>query len=287
MWGHRSEILKTTWGFGMDLQLQGKVALVTGSSKGIGEAIARTLALEGATVIVHGRDMTQAQRVAADILASGGRAHVVVGDLTFDEQVQRIVEEAGERAGPVDILVNNAGGSGGVKESWATTEPASWTTAYDRNVLSAVRMTTRLLPQMQARRWGRVVNISSLAATMAPASSPGYAACKAAMNAMTSSLAKAVASSGITVNAISPGTIHSDALDARFREVAAEKGLVDRDAPWDAIERAVLPLFAEVPVGRTGEPEEVARAVAFLVSPLAGYITGTNLRIDGGLSPVI
>jgi len=125
MWGHRSEIVKTTWGFGMDLQLRGKVALVTGSSKGIGEAIARTLALEGAAVIVHGRDKAQAQRVVTDIVASGGRAHVVVGDLTCDEQVQRIVEEAGERAGHVDILVNNAGGSGGVRESWAATEPAS------------------------------------------------------------------------------------------------------------------------------------------------------------------
>jgi len=271
----------------MDLQLQGKVALVTGSSKGIGEAIARALALEEATVIVHGRDKVQARRVAADIVASGGRAHVVVGDLTFDAQVGRIVEEASQFAGPIDILVNNAGGSGGVKDTWPTTEPAFWTAAYDRNVLSAVRMTTHLLPHMQARRWGRVINISSLAATMAPASSPGYAACKAAMNAMTSSLAKAVASSGITVNAISPGTIHSDALDARFREVAAEQGLADQDAPWDAIESAVLPLFADVPLGRTGQPEEIARAVAFLASPLSGYITGTNLRIDGGLSPVV
>jgi NAD(P)-dependent dehydrogenase (short-subunit alcohol dehydrogenase family) len=212
---------------------------------------------------------------------------VVVGDLTFDDQVERIVEEAGQLAGPIDILVNNAGGSGGVKESWATTQPASWMAAYDRNVLTAVRLTTRVLPHMQTQRWGRVVNISSLAATMAPAAAAGYAASKAAMNAMTSSMAKAVAASGITVNAISPGTIHSDTLDARFREVAAEQGLADRDAPWDAIERAVLPLFAVVPVGRTGTPEEIARAVAFLASPLAGYITGTNLRIDGGLSPVL
>jgi 3-oxoacyl-[acyl-carrier protein] reductase len=107
------------------------------------------------------------------------------------------------------------------------------------------------------------------------------------MNAMTSSLAKAVAASGITVNAISPGTIHSDALDVRFREVAAARGLADKDAPWEVIERAVLPLFAEVPLGRTGSTEDIARAVAFLASPLAGYITGINLRVDGCLSPVM
>ncbi len=271
----------------MDLQLSGKKALITGSSKGIGEAIARKLALEHAIVIVHGRDSAQAERVANDIISLGGSAFVVVGDLTDDDQVRQLIDTAEQLAGPIDIVVNNAGGSGGTKDSWSFTQPETWAAAYDRNVLAALRVTTRLLPRMQAARWGRVVNISSLAATMSPPTAPDYSAAKAAMNAMTASMAKAVAAEGITVNAISPGTIHSAALDTRFREVAEERGLVSKDATWEDIERAVLPLFAQVPLGRVGRLDEIAAAVAFLASPVAGYITGVNLRIDGGLSPVI
>jgi len=269
----------------MDLQLDGKTALVTGSSKGIGEAIARKLAKEGAIVIVHGRDRAQTEKVASDIIAQGGRAHAVLGDLTDDKEVQRLIEDSEQLVGSVDILVNNAGGSGGTKESWTDTQPASWASAYDRNVLAAVRVTTQLLAKMKQRQWGRVINISSLAATMPPPSAPDYSACKAAINAMTASMAKALAADGITVNAVSPGTIHSSTLDARFREVAAERNLANKDAPWEEIERAVLPMFAQVPVGRVGRLDEIADAIAFLASPLAGYITGTNLRIDGGVSP--
>jgi 3-oxoacyl-[acyl-carrier protein] reductase len=268
----------------MDLQLTGRTALITGSSKGIGEAIARTMARENAVVVVHGRDGAQTERVASDIVAKGGRAHAVVGDLTEDDAVERLVREAEKRAGPIDILVNNAGGSGGAREDWKNAQPASWASAFDRNVLAALRVTTRLLPRMRAAKWGRVINISSLAATMPPSSAPDYSASKAAMNAMTSSMAKAVAADGVTVNAVSPGTIHSATLDARFREVAAGQG-VSENAAWEDVERAVLPLVAQVPVGRVGRLDEIADVVTFLASPLAAYITGSNLRVDGGLSP--
>jgi 3-oxoacyl-[acyl-carrier protein] reductase len=119
----------------MDLQLYGRKALVTGSSKGIGEAIARKLALEKATVIVHGRDKAQVEKIANEITAQGGHAYAVVGDLTQDDDVHRLIQDAEKLAGTIDILVNNAGGSGGSKESWANTQPASWASAYDRNVL--------------------------------------------------------------------------------------------------------------------------------------------------------
>lgn len=155
---------------------------------------------------------------------------------------------------------------------------------YDRNVLAAVRVTSRLLPSMRAAKWGRIVNISSMAALMAPANRPDYGAAKAAMIAMTASLAKEVALDGITANTVSPGTIRSLKLDEGFRKVAAAQGLTS-DAPWTEIEQKVLPMFAQVPMGRVGTLEEIADAIAFLVSPRASYITGANLRLDGGMWP--
>ncbi|MFD4840959.1 SDR family NAD(P)-dependent oxidoreductase [Achromobacter sp. NPDC058515] len=267
----------------MDLKLNGKIALVTGSSKGIGEAVARGLAREGAIVIVHGRNKAATEQVAHDITTGGGRAYTVVGDLTDEADVQRLVQEAQAFVKPVEILVNNAGGSGET-EDWATTRPETWASGYDRNVLAAVRVTARILPSMRAAQWGRIVNISSLAAMMPPSIRPDYAAAKAAMIAMTASLAKAVAKEGVTANTVTPGTIHSESLDNAFRKAALDNGLAV-DASWSEIEKTVLPLFAQVPMGRVGTLEEIADAVSFLVSPRASYITGANLRLDGGMWP--
>jgi NAD(P)-dependent dehydrogenase (short-subunit alcohol dehydrogenase family) len=269
----------------MNLNLQGKRTLVTGSSKGIGEAIVRTFASEGAVAIVHGRDIEKTERVASDIVDQGGQAYAVFGDLADDNAVERLVAEAEKLAGPIEILVNNAGGSGGAKDSWDAPQPTFWSSAYDRNVLAALRVTRLVLPGMREAKWGRIINISSLAATVASPNGAHYSAAKAALNAMTASLAKADAGNGITVNAISPGTIRSGTLEARFREVALAKGLAEIDTPWEEVERAILPLFAQVPVGRVGSLDEIAHAVVFLASPAASYITGINLRVDGGLSP--
>ena len=269
----------------MDLQLGAKTVLVTGSSKGIGEAIATALAREGATVVVHGRDTAQTEGVAQALVAQGGRAHAVVGDLTRDDAVEQLIRAAEASVGPIDILVNNAGGAGEVMESWDEVSPATWAASYDRNTLAALRVTRRVLPAMRRAGWGRVINISSGAATMPPPFAPDYAASKAAMNAMTASLAKAVAADGVTVNAVSPGTVRSAALEAHFRQVAVARSLTDPDAPWEEVERAILPQVAQVPLGRVGRLDEIADAVAFLASPMSGYITGVNLRIDGGMSP--
>lgn len=153
-------------------------------------------------------------------------------------------------------------------------------------VPAAVRVTTAFLPQMRATGWGRTINISSLVGLMPPAQKLDYSAAKAAMLVMTASMAKAVAAEGITVNPVSPGTIHSAKLDEKFREVAAQRG-VPIDAVWKEVELVVLPLFAQVPVGRIGRLEEIADAVAFCLAPRAGYITGSNIRLDGGLLPTI
>jgi 3-oxoacyl-[acyl-carrier protein] reductase len=267
----------------MDLKLDGRVTLVTGSSKGIGEAVVRGLAREGGIVIVHGRNKTKTEEVAHDIIAQGGRAYVVIGDLTKENEVQRLVDEAQAFVKPVEIVINNAGGSGET-EDWATTRPETWAIGYDRNVVAAVRVTARLLPSMREAKWGRIVNISSLAALMPPSKRPDYAAAKAAMVAMTASLAKAVAMDGITVNTVSPGTVHSDRLDEAFRKATVSQGLA-ANAPWTEIEQKVLPIFAQVPMGRVGTLEEIADAILFLVSPRASYITGANLRLDGGMWP--
>lgn len=155
---------------------------------------------------------------------------------------------------------------------------------YDRNFVAASRITAKVLPEMKAARWGRIINISSLAALMPPANRPDYSATKAAMIAMTASLAKDVAKDGITANTVSPGILHSVRLDEAFREAAASAGTAI-DAPWPEVEKAALSMFAQVPLGRVGTLEEIADAIAFLASPRAGYITGPNLRLDGGTWP--
>jgi len=270
----------------MDLQLSGKRALVTGSSIGIGESIAQALAREGVAVAVHGRDPERALRVANEIKIAGGKAVVVLGNLTQDEEVTRMLDEAEGLLGGIDILVNNAGGSG-EKQAWEKTAASDWAAAYDRNVLAAVRVTNRLLPAMRQMGWGRVINISSLAGMMPPATGPDYSACKAAINNMTLSLAKSAAADGITVNAISPGTIMTPKLEATFRRMAATNGWADEASSWAELERAVLPHVVQVPIGRVGKADDIANAVAFLCSPLAGYITGVDLRIDGGVMPAL
>ena len=270
----------------MDYGLNGKRALVTGSSIGIGEAIARALAAEGVAVAIHGRDRARAERVAGEIAATGGTAVTVLGDLTNDDDVEQIAGEAERLLGGVDILVNNAGGSG-EKQVWGKTPAADWAAAYDRNVLAAVRITSRLLPRMQAAHWGRVVNVSSAAGLMPPATGPDYSASKAAINNLTVSLAKAVAGHGVTVNAVSPGTVLTPKLEAAFRRMADANGWADGGAAWAEVERAVLPHVAQVPLGKVGRADDIAHAVAFLCSPLAGYITGIDLRIDGGMVPTL
>ena len=250
----------------MDLRLQGKRALVTGSSIGLGEAIARALAAEGVAVAIHGRQPKRTYAVAADIEAHGGRVAVVLGDLTVEGEAQNIADSE--------------------KLLWEDTPIRAWTESYERNVLAAVRLISRLLLPMRQSGWGRIVNVSSVAGVMPQPTGPDYSASKAAINNLSLSLTKALGASGVTVNTVSPGMILTPKLEEVFRQMATTNGWVASDASWEEIERAFLKV-SQVPLGRIGRVDEVAHAVVFLCSPLASYITGADLRIDGSVVPAL
>lgn len=263
----------------LDLKLTGKRALVTGSSSGIGEAIAHALAREGVHVVVHGRNPERTQRVAEDIRQKGGKAWVALGDLGHPDAARAVAKNALEALGGVDILVNNAGGADGGMQPWLETDLDQWHATFEQNIYSAVRLIRELVPGMKSSGWGRIIQISSGVGTQPFPVGPDYAAAKAAMINTTVSLAKDLGGTGITVNTISPGPIRTPAAERIFRAVAQQRGWGD---DWAEIERLAVQHFVPNPLGRMGTVDEVAVAVAFLASPLAGYIHGSNLRVDGG-----
>ncbi|MFO0937149.1 MAG: SDR family oxidoreductase [Gemmataceae bacterium] len=257
----------------MDFDIRGKKALVTGSTSGIGEAIAKTLAAEGVHVVVHGRREVEAKRVVAEITASGGTARYALGDLSTDAGADAVAEATGA----VDILVNNAGMY--VAKGWFEETAEEWTAWYNANVGSMVRLNNRLVPKMKEKGWGRVIAIASGVATKPQTGMPGYSASKLANVSLAVSLAHALAGTGVTSNAVSPGIIMTGGLDAMFDQMGA---------PKDPAERAKIAAgFAPGPVGRAGQPQEIADAVVFLCSNRANFITGQNLRVDGGYVPTV
>lgn len=258
----------------MDLQLNGKRALVTGSSAGIGEAIAKTLAAEGVKVVVNGRNTERAERVAEAIRGSGGEAAVAVGDLSSDDGASDVVERALNAFGGLEIVVNNAGGY--EVSDWESATPERWAAVYNQNVVSMVRVIRGTLESVKSGGWGRFIQISSGIGTAPFPGMADYAATKAANTNMSLSLAKALAGTGVTSNTLSPGAIRTSSATDIFAQFVGA-------APGDEAERAfVETMLAQQPTPRLGEPEEIAAAVAFLASPLANYINGQNLRVDGG-----
>lgn len=262
----------------MDLQLKGKKALVTGSSIGIGAAIAKSLAKEGAHVMLHGRRTKELERITKEITTQGGIAHFVAGDLTNEEDVKRIVDETLREFKELHILVNNAGEF--PERKWEDTNADTWMNLFDINVISMVRLINAFLPQMKALGWGRIIQIASVAGISPSPNLPEYGATKAANINMTMSLAKALAGTGITVNSVSPGPVATEGVVDLFTEMAKEKNW--GTSTWQEIEAKVTDDVLPNLLKRFGSPEEVGNLVAFLASPLAGYITAANIRIDGG-----
>jgi len=257
----------------MDLGIRGKVALVAGASSGLGYATAIGLAGEGARVVLASRDATRirdaAQRVRRE---TGGEAHGVALDVTDPDAGERFVAEAEKAFGPPAILVGNAGGPRG--GHFDTLRPEDFDHALRLSFLSAVNLTRAVLPAMRRAQWGRIVHISS--ATILEPNPDLFlsSAVRPAVAGFAKSLAKEVAPEGITVNLVAPGYVATERLGDLAERRARERGTTP-EAAMDAMR-------ATVPMGRIGEPRELADAVCFLCSAPASYITGITLRVDGG-----
>jgi 3-oxoacyl-[acyl-carrier protein] reductase len=262
----------------MDLQLQDKRALVTGSTSGIGEAIAKTLAVEGAIVVVQGRRETEAKRIADEIIAAGGKASIAVGDLATEAGAEAVVTTIQDTLGGIDILVNNAGIA--PMGDWFQTNADTWIEIYNLNVAGIVRLTNRLAPGMRESGWGRIISIASGEASKPLVYQGAYAASKAAVVNLSVSLANALANTGVTSNAISPGLIWTNMVDKLADEMGVPQEKTER-------EQKLVAEWAPNPSGRLGRVEDIANAVAFIASPKADYINGANIRVDGGFVPTV
>ncbi|MFC5058534.1 SDR family NAD(P)-dependent oxidoreductase [Saccharothrix xinjiangensis] len=253
--------------------MTGKRALVTGSSSGLGEAVAHALAAEGAEVVVHGRDEARTTAVAEAVRAAGGEADVAIGDLGTDGGADAVAEAAGR----VDVLVNNVGVFDMSLDWWSAT-PQHWLDIYNTNVVSSVRTVQRFVPAMRERRWGRVIQVGSITGTVPIAPQPHYGATAAARDNLARTLARELRETGVTSNAIAPGGILTATGRQRIAEYAAEHGLT---GPWEEVESRYVRAAAPNDTGRLARPAEIAAAVAYLASPVADFLTGVTLRFDG------
>ena len=265
----------------MELALRDKIALVTGAGYGIGRAIAVEFASEGADVVIAARGREALEETARAIEAHGRRALVVVADLKEAADVDSVAEAALKEFGRVDILVNNVGGAPG-PGGFENLEDEHWQAAFDLNVMTAVRFSRHLIPGMVERGGGRIINISSTSARQPDTVVVHYNAAKAALMALSKSLANAYAKDGVLVNCVVPGLTRTPAVErsaaARLEQQGEDVSGLSAD---EAVNRYYLPR-RPLPVGRVGTPEDIAGAVVFLASERAGFITGVALDVDGG-----
>ncbi|GGA89648.1 SDR family oxidoreductase [Puia dinghuensis] len=256
----------------MDLQLTGKTALVLAASKGLGKACAATLATEGADVIIGARDRATLEATATELRTLGkGRIMPIPVDVTKTQQVTEMITTAAETFGKIDILVNNAGGPPfGKFESFDDT---AWQSAFELTLLSAVRLNRLVIPHMRPTGSGRIINIVSLSIKTYLPDSVLSTSLRLGVIGMAKMLANELGPDNITVNNVAPGMILTD----RLKHTMAPAG---PDAP--SFEEQLAQRTKDIPLGRIGRPEELAALVAFLASPLAGYITGATIPVDGG-----
>ena len=257
----------------MDLGLKNKVALVAAGSRGLGRAVAEELAAEGASLVICARDSRTLDETAAAI-ANSSNAHVlaVPADVTVTDDIKRVVETGIARFGRIDILVTNAGGPPAGRFEQLTHE--QWERAIRLTLLSAVELARQVLPGMKERRWGRILNITSIAVKQPVENLLLSNSLRAGLTGFARTLANEVAADGITVNNIMPGYTRTERLD-ELAQMMAEKQGISADEFRGRWEK-------EIPMGRLGEPREFAALATFLVSERASYITGTSIQVDGG-----
>ena len=256
----------------MDLGLRDRVAVVASSSKGLGRAIADTLAAEGARVVLCARGAEALDNACRAITEAGGRCHGVVADVSVPADVARVVAEAEATFGPVDILVTNVGGPKSGR--FETLTPDDWDAATRLLLSSAVSLARAVLPGMRTRKWGRIVNVTSIAAKQPVDGLMLSNSLRAGVVAFARTLSNEVAADGITVNNLLPGYTRTQRVVDLSGQMAAAGGTT----PDDIVRR----WEAEIPMRRLGEPEEFAALAAFLASERASYITGQSIAVDGG-----
>lgn len=256
----------------MDLGLQGKTALVLGGSKGLVRGIADALSGEGVAVAMVARGQQALDKAAAEIRARGGRAIGLAADLMRWPTVEQAADEARRQLGPIDILVNNCGGPPPLRVIGIA--PETWEQQFHAMVLAFIRLADLLLPDMRRRKWGRIINVASESVIQPIPNIAISNTLRGAVAGWAKTLAGEVAADGITVNTMLPGAFQTDRV-LQFQRIASEREGI---SPEEFMRRSAR----NIPVGRLGQPSEFGAAAAFLASPLAGYITGSMLRLDGG-----
>ena len=256
----------------MDLGLGGKVALVAASSRGLGRAVAEELAREGARVVVCARGDAALHETAAAIRALGAEVEAIVGDVSHPADVVRIVASATRAFGRIDVLVTNGGGPpAGPFESHSAD---AWREAVRQNLDSVVELTRAVLPGMKERRWGRIINVTSIAVKQPVDNLILSNSVRAAVTGFARTLANEVAPFGITVNCVMPGYTRTQRVDELAARNATLRGT--------SAEAQVAVWEGQIPMGRLGRPDEFAAMVAFLASERASYTTGASIPVDGG-----